>query len=167
MRKPSPTAGALLSKKPPDEVKTLIRQEFRSWGLERDEYEIYPAHGGREARVEFWLNGKKQEMACSKSWEYAQNLHALWSIIQALRRAYQRGILEELASAAIAMLPPGDQHRDPYEVLGVRPDAPMSVIKASYRALSNAAHPDKGGSEGQMKELNDALEQVQKERGTA
>ena len=48
-----------------------------------------------------------------------------------------------------------------------RLDAPLRVIKASYKALAATAHPDKGGSEEGMKELNDALERIQQERGTA
>jgi len=164
MKRPPAGAGQFNSRKPADETRTLIRDEFRLWGFERDEYEIFPAHGSKEARVEFWMNGKKQEVVCSKSWEYAQNLHALWSILKALRLAHQRGILEELVSAALAMLPPGAQRRDPYEVLGVRPDAPMEVVRASYKALAGTAHPDKGGSEEGMKELNDALERVEEER---
>ena len=31
---------------------------------------------------------------------------------------------------------------DPYYILGVRPDAPMWVIKAAYRALCRSYHPD-------------------------
>jgi len=167
MKRPPAGAGQFNSRRPADETRTLIRDEFRLWGFERDEYEIFPAHGGKEARVEFWLNGKKQEVVCSKSWEYAQNLYALWSILKALRLAHQRGILEELASAALAMLPPGPQHRDPYEVLSVRPDSPMEVIDAAFRAKAKKLHPDIGGSDEEMKMLNDALERIQQERGGA
>jgi hypothetical protein len=167
MKRPPPGAGQLNSRKPADEVRTLIRDEFRKWGLDRDEYEIFPSQNRTEARVEFYLNGKRQVLTCSKSWTYSQNLHALWSILTALRLAHQRGILEELASAALAMLPAGPQHRDPFEVLGIRSDAPMEVVNGAYRALAARYHPDHGGSDGEMKELNEAYERVKTERASA
>lgn len=35
--------------------------------------------------------------------------------------------------------------RDPYEVLGVRPDADLEIIEAAHRALAKRHHPDVGG----------------------
>ena len=164
--KRAPTgAGSLYTKRTADLIKSDIREEFRLWGMDRDEYDIFPAGGHTEAAIEFWLNGKKQVIKCSKAWEYRSNLVGLLGILRALRLAHQRGILEELASAAVAMLPAGPQHRDPYEVLGVRSDAPLEVIKASYRALAGGAHPDKGGDVEKMKELNEALERIEADRG--
>ena len=167
MRRAPTNAGHLSSRRGADAVRFDIRDEFRKWGFERDEYEIFPALGATEARIEFWLKGKKQVLKCSKAWNYASNLAGLLGIIQALRLAHQRGILEELASAALAMLPAGPQHRDPYEVLGVRSDTEMDVVEAAYRAKAKNLHPDVGGDDEAMKELNDALERVKQERGAA
>ena len=53
--------------------------------------------------------------------------------------------------------------RDAYEVLQVRPDASLVVIKAAYRALAALHHPDSDqdtGSTRRMAELNDAYAQV-------
>jgi hypothetical protein len=36
-----------------------------------------------------------------------------------------------------------DRRQDPYEVLGVSPDAPDEVIRAAYRALATKYHPDR------------------------
>jgi DnaJ-class molecular chaperone len=42
--------------------------------------------------------------------------------------------------------------------LYVAPDAPETVIKAVYRALAKATHPDTGGDHASMKALNAAYE---------
>jgi hypothetical protein len=49
---------------------------------------------------------------------------------------------------------------DPYNVLGVRRDAPKEVILAAYRALSKLWHPDRGGDPEQMKRLNAAMDRL-------
>ncbi|SMY08523.1 molecular chaperone DjiA [Flavimaricola marinus] len=36
-----------------------------------------------------------------------------------------------------------DAERDPYDVLGVSPDAPMSEVRAAWRALVRETHPDR------------------------
>ena len=49
--------------------------------------------------------------------------------------------------------------RDAYEVLQVRPDASLVVIRAAFRALAALHHPDSdesAGSDLRMAELNDA-----------
>lgn len=50
-------------------------------------------------------------------------------------------------------------------VLYVLPNAPEIVVKAAYRALSKAAHPDRGGDTHGMTKLNLALEAAQAARG--
>lgn len=46
----------------------------------------------------------------------------------------------------------------PHRVLYVAPDAPEIVIRAAFQALAREAHPDRGGSEEVMRELNSAYE---------
>jgi curved DNA-binding protein CbpA len=43
-----------------------------------------------------------------------------------------------------------------YAVLGVEPDAPLEALKAAYRREARLAHPDVGGDEARMRELNEA-----------
>ena len=53
--------------------------------------------------------------------------------------------------------------RDAYEVLQVRPDASLIVIRAAFRALAAQHHPDSdetAGSTRRMAELNDAYAQL-------
>jgi len=60
---------------------------------------------------------------------------------------------------------------DPYKVLGVSRDADDDAIKKAYRALARKYHPDNyAGSDladlagEKMKEINEAYDQIQKER---
>lgn len=81
-----------------------------------------------------------------------------------LRMNEVRGLGEFMREAYLALEgPTGPVIRDPYEVLGIRPDAPLEVAEASYRALAKVAHPDAGGSEAKMAELNAAIERVRSE----
>jgi hypothetical protein len=53
---------------------------------------------------------------------------------------------------------------DPFEVLGVRPDADITVIRAAYRALARQLHPDSNPAEGateSMTVLNRAMEALE------
>ena len=47
---------------------------------------------------------------------------------------------------------------DPWQTLGVRPNAPAAEVRAAYRALALRHHPDAGGSDEAMGELNRAYE---------
>jgi curved DNA-binding protein CbpA len=50
---------------------------------------------------------------------------------------------------------------DPYGVLHLLPSAPPSVVKAAYRALATAHHPDKnGGDVVAMQQINRAYSQL-------
>lgn len=163
----SPGAGQILTKKTITEVRQDVRAEFRRWGMSPDEYEIWPKGDNDGAQIDFWRDGKKQTVRCAKTRDFALNLYALWRVIEALRLAQQRGILDTLVMAGLAMLPAGAALVDPYEVLGVRPDAQLSVIEGAYRARAHDLHPDKGGDTEAMKGLNDALARVKAERGIA
>lgn len=49
---------------------------------------------------------------------------------------------------------------DPYDVLGVAPDATEDEIRAAYKRLAQRHHPDKGGRPERMAEINDAYEAI-------
>jgi hypothetical protein len=163
----SPNAGDIRTRKTSADVRQDVRAEFRRWGMSPDEYEIWPKEPDGGAQVDFWRDGKKQTIRCKKARDFAGNLFALWRVIEALRLAQQRGILDTLVMAGLAMLPAGAIKIDPYELLGVRSDATMSVIEAAFRARARDLHPDKGGDNEQMKALNEAHEQIRRERGMA
>lgn len=54
---------------------------------------------------------------------------------------------------------------DPYQVLGVTSDTPMSEVKKAYRKLAKAYHPDlnkEPGSDAKFKEIQEAWESIMK-----
>ncbi|OJH35027.1 J domain-containing protein [Cystobacter ferrugineus] len=50
--------------------------------------------------------------------------------------------------------------QDPHQVLGVSPTDPIEVVRARFRELALAQHPDRGGCEAKMRELNVAYEKI-------
>lgn len=68
--------------------------------------------------------------------------------------------------AAYLQLPAPPKTRDPYEVLGARPDTALEDIEAMFRIKAKRLHPDVGGSGDEMKELNEAWERIKAERGS-
>jgi hypothetical protein len=52
--------------------------------------------------------------------------------------------------------------RDPFAVLGVGPNATLDEVRAARRRLARHVHPDHGGDETRMREINLAFEQAVK-----
>jgi len=155
--------GHLRTEKSPDETRREIDDCFRKWGI--DEYRVPRDGKGEwgEAKLIFWVNDQKQELDCRRFDYYRDNLRALYLILESLRKAQERGILSELARAAIAMLPPGPAAKRPaHIVLGVAADSPVEIAEAAYRILARQRHPDVGGTEAAMTELNEAMEEFRR-----
>lgn len=56
-------------------------------------------------------------------------------------------------------------NQNPYEVLGVPPDAEMKEINQRYRQLARVFHPDmQNGDTSAMKKLNEAYHKVCREK---
>ncbi len=94
------------------------------------------------------------------------NIQQLRLGLEEMRMIYQRG-LENMVRTAYMQLAAPEMQRDPYEVLGVRPDTAIEDIEALYTIKAKRAHPDVGGSEDAMKELNSAIERIRDERKEA
>ena len=47
---------------------------------------------------------------------------------------------------------------DPFAVLGLTPDVSIAEVRAARRRLAFEAHPDRGGDEGRMRQLNEAFD---------
>lgn len=129
-----------------------------NWGLPRDM---------RAVELRFLRGDRQVTLFMDKQQRPVDNLRVLYLVVEGMRMNERRGMGEIIASAYLQLEgPKGTHRRDPYEVLGIRPDAPLEVAEASYRALAKAAHPDAGGSTERMQELNDALASV-RTRATA
>ena len=79
---------------------------------------------------------------------------------------WRRG-LENMVRTAYMQLAAPEAFRDPYEVLGVRADTPLEDIEAMYTIKAKRAHPDAGGSDAAMTELNLAIERIRSDRREA
>lgn len=144
-----------------------ILAQFETWN--RDHYPRgvvgsydFPAPekiGDAEAVVRFELRGAPFVMRCRSQSSYRLNLRCVFYAIEAMRLNEKRGIGETMREA-YAQLPAPARERDPFEVLGVRPDAPLAIAEAAYREATKTAHPDRGGSNEAMAELNAAIEKV-------
>ncbi|MGM0584573.1 MAG: TerB family tellurite resistance protein [Pseudomonadota bacterium] len=84
---------------------------------------------------------------------------------------------ERVFRALVSRYAPGAKP-DPYAVLGVDPEAPLPEIRRAWRRLVRETHPDRMTARGVPEEavrlaetrliaVNDAWEQVQRERGAA
>lgn len=147
--------GSLKTSTPLRQTKEEIRDVFRKW----PEVQAFDVRVGlRDAEVLFTVNGRQQRLACDRFGDPGTNLRALYLALDATRKAAQRGILEELATIATALLGPGVMKRPAHEVLGIAESSSLEVAEAVWRMLSRQRHPDAGGSEGAMKELNDAID---------
>lgn len=91
----------------------------------------------------------------------SENLHAIGHVIGHLRGIERHGgsYMMNRAFSAFTALPAPGAARPWWVVLGVEQDAPAAAIKASYAAKARAAHPDAGGSDAAMSELNVARDE--------
>lgn len=154
---------------PPTRSWLDIDAEFRRWNSQAGQSVVsdyalpMQRRGQTAAGVRFLLRGSLVEVKVEKWGDFGTNLRCCYLIIRDMRLGEARGLTEALREA-YAMLPAPVAKRDRYEVLGVRPDSPVEVVEGAYRALAKSKHPDAGGSEAAMRELNEAFAAVKAER---
>ncbi|WP_435099521.1 J domain-containing protein [Halarchaeum sp. P4] len=113
-------------------------------------------------------DGEDFAVACDASPRLRDNVRTVYLWVHETRMRGNRPVVTGDTQFAAARLPPGDEStadgrvvahsRPPHEVLEVAPDAPDAVVKAAYHSLAKERHPDSGGSEDAMAELNAAKE---------
>jgi len=59
---------------------------------------------------------------------------------------------------AVPDAPPGCEHADPWEVLGITRGAPKTEVKKAFRAKIRSAHPDSGGTNEEFQKVRWAYE---------
>ena len=113
-------------------------------------------------------SGREVRLTMDKQTRAQDNLRVLYLATEALRMNEARGIGDVIADAYLQLAAPS--HIDPWELLGIRPDADIEIVHAAYRTVAKTAHPDPeggGGSDEAMKELNAAYQRILEERGVA
>lgn len=113
------------------------------------------------ACVYFTIKGVPYALACDTYTDVAQNIAALANHIDTLRRQERYGVATaaESLQAFQALPSPGQVHvRQWWEVLGVPSRPALAEVETAYRKLAAERHPDRGGSDAAMAELNAARE---------
>lgn len=115
----------------------------------------------RGVAVYFELKGKQKVFACETFTTVKDNIRAIGLTIAALRTVERFGateMLERTLSAFDALPPP----KSCWDILGLRPGSSAEEIQAAWRRLAAQHHPDRGGSEARMAEINTARDDALK-----
>lgn len=105
--------------------------------------------------VYFRRDGTSMVMATDRFNTAGANMRSLTLAIEAMRQLERHGgsAMADRAMAGFTALPPP---RSCWEVLAVKPDAGPEEIERAFRAQALKHHPDRGGSDSVMAELNAA-----------
>lgn len=114
----------------------------------------------------FEVDGEEHEIACDVWDSVKDNIRAIGLSVAALRGIERWGStsLMKRVFSAFRMLQ-GPAQKLWWDVLGVEPTAGPDEVRAAYRARALEVHPDHGGDEAKMAELNAAKEQAEKAVG--
>lgn len=113
--------------------------------------------------VYFYLKGARQVIACDQWDRLTDNLRACGLTIAALRMIERTGASDLLDRAfeGFKMLPaPSSEPRPWWEVLRCRQDASRVGVRRAFEREAMARHPDRGGSDQDMAELNQAYKEA-------
>lgn len=118
--------------------------------------------------VYFELKGLPMAMACDTYTTVEQNIAAIANHIDAVRRQATYGVAsaEESLQAFAALPAPGAillGGRTAWQVLGLERGASSLQIERAHKRLAAEHHPDRGGSDAAMAELNAARDAALKE----
>ena len=106
----------------------------------------------------FHWDGEWRCIAVDRYLKVEENLQAIHHIIEARRVEMRHGGLTIVRSTFKGFTPaleaPGSKSW--WSVLGVQRDADLGTIRAAYNRLARERHPDTGGSDEMMAELNQA-----------
>lgn len=114
--------------------------------------------------VYFTLKGKQLSMARDSYYTPWENIRSLVLAIEAIRSIERHGgstMMDRAFSGFTALPKPGGANW--WEVLQVPRTVSRATVEAKFRELARDRHPDKGGSDDQMAELNRARQQALQE----
>jgi hypothetical protein len=142
----------------------LIEEEMFRWRVSgyivsRNHQRIFAGDPGAAL---WWQQGGLRVLACDCYTRLADNLHAIYLTLDAMRALERWGAYtaEQAAEGARLALPPPEIERPWFEVLGVADTTLLPVAEAVYRALAKLE--GEGGK--RLTELNLAIEQARKEK---
>jgi hypothetical protein len=117
------------------------------------------------AAVYFLLDREPLVMARDLYLTPGENIHSIGLAIEHLRGLQRHGgdFMMKKAFAGFAALPPPSEVSW-WQTLQVRPDASKDEINAAYRRLAAERHPDRGGTDAMMSDLNRARTEALRDR---
>lgn len=144
--------------------------EFERWGV--TEWDTNYPRGARlegynqseldrTVTLTYNLRGKPITLKMDSQSRAVDNLRVLFLAVEAMRLNEKRGIGEIIEQAYLQLAGPV-QEKSPWEILSIFPGSPISVAEAMYKEKAKTAHPDRGGSQEDMRQLNDAIEKIRK-----
>jgi hypothetical protein len=118
----------------------------------------------------FKLRGKDRVLACDRWYRTAENLAAIAAHIDAIRRVdrYGVGTLDQAFAGYTPLPPPGADNRAPWRaIFEFASDAVVTRddIDRRFKALAMRLHPDRGGTQEGMAQLNQARDDAMREVG--
>ncbi|MGO8921400.1 MAG: J domain-containing protein [Xanthobacteraceae bacterium] len=116
--------------------------------------------------VYFTLKKRPRVMARDRFISVAGNMRSLTLAVEAMRQLERHGgsHMVERAFAGFTAIAPPDWKKPWREVFGVKPEW-RGDIAALYREKARHRHPDVGGADTLMAELNDAYAEAKRELG--
>lgn len=114
--------------------------------------------------VYFIYRGKNMVFACDTYRNVIDNMWAIRKTIEALRGMERWGASDmmERAFTGFQALPPA-QSKAWWDVLGVSRSASLEQVSKAWKDLAKKYHPDRGGSEQKMSEINRAWHEAERE----
>lgn len=110
--------------------------------------------------IYFVVDGKPKAMARDTYVRAEENFRSLTLTIEALRAIERHGggLMMDRAFYGFTALPPpvAESRRAWWDVLSIARTASRDEIEAAFKRAAKAAHPDLGGSETAMREVNEA-----------
>lgn len=112
----------------------------------------------------YWETAKHERrvMAIDRYDDVADNLSAISLTLAAMRSIERHGgapILERAFTGFDAL--PDPNNRSWRDVLGVKDSHDLGEVRTAYRRLAGENHPDRGGNEARMADINRAWEDAQ------
>ena len=110
--------------------------------------------------IYFQLSGKPYAMACDRYTTVADNLAAVAAHIDATRAIERHGVASAAETLQAFQALPAPSGRHWTAVLGLERGATADQIKSAHRRLMLDHHPDRGGSDREMGEINRARDEA-------
>jgi hypothetical protein len=110
----------------------------------------------------FSLRGKFYAIPCDRWDRIEHNVQSIILTIEAMRgmeRWGAKNMIEAMFTGFKAL--PAPELKGWRTVLGVRNTDSIEIVKDAYRCLAEKHHPDRGGSNEMMAEINDAWKKAQ------